>query len=135
MIAELEALIRNRAYELWEQEGRPQGRHEQHWAQAVEEVARGIVLIKAGHGAAYGPSLDLEGRHEGDEHRCYEANNPAGGAYSTVKPDPTLSMGAKIAPDHETEVEWRPIGGPRISGAHSGIGRTRRKKPKAPGSA
>ena len=36
----LEALIRNRAYELWEQEGHPKGWHELHWAQAVEEAAR-----------------------------------------------------------------------------------------------
>jgi len=30
--------IRERAYQLWEQEGRPQGRHLDHWLQAEHEV-------------------------------------------------------------------------------------------------
>ncbi|MBF0373139.1 MAG: DUF2934 domain-containing protein [Alphaproteobacteria bacterium] len=35
---ELEDRIRQRAYELWEQEGRPEGRALQHWDQAAREV-------------------------------------------------------------------------------------------------
>jgi hypothetical protein len=31
--------IRQRAYHIWEREGRPEGRHEQHWAQASREIA------------------------------------------------------------------------------------------------
>lgn len=31
--------IRERAYALWEREGRPWGRAEQHWHQAVAEIA------------------------------------------------------------------------------------------------
>ncbi len=31
-------LIRQRAYRLWEQQGRPHGRHEEHWHQAIQEV-------------------------------------------------------------------------------------------------
>ncbi len=30
--------IRERAYALWEEQGRPQGRHEEHWAQATQEL-------------------------------------------------------------------------------------------------
>ncbi|OQP85346.1 hypothetical protein BTR14_15690 [Rhizobium rhizosphaerae] len=30
--------IRARAYRLWEEEGRPQGRHDHHWQQALSEV-------------------------------------------------------------------------------------------------
>jgi len=33
-----EAAIRRRAYELWEEEGYPQGGHERHWAQAEREL-------------------------------------------------------------------------------------------------
>jgi hypothetical protein len=36
--AELEALIRQRAYELWERDGRPDGRDDAHWAEAEREV-------------------------------------------------------------------------------------------------
>ncbi len=31
-------LIRIRAYEIWEDHGRPQGCEEQHWAQAKQEI-------------------------------------------------------------------------------------------------
>jgi Protein of unknown function (DUF2934) len=30
--------IRRRAHEIWEREGRPEGRHEEHWTQARREV-------------------------------------------------------------------------------------------------
>ena len=34
---------RERAYELWEQAGRPEGRHDEFWAQAGEEVGGGAT--------------------------------------------------------------------------------------------
>ncbi|MBL6457384.1 DUF2934 domain-containing protein [Belnapia sp. T6] len=34
-----EERIRRRAHEIWEREGRPEGRHEAHWAEACREVA------------------------------------------------------------------------------------------------
>jgi hypothetical protein len=30
--------IHQRAHELWERDGRPEGRHEEHWAQACREI-------------------------------------------------------------------------------------------------
>lgn len=30
--------IRKRAHEIWEEEGRPEGRHSEHWEQAVRDV-------------------------------------------------------------------------------------------------
>ncbi|EYD78083.1 Acyl-CoA dehydrogenase [Rubellimicrobium mesophilum DSM 19309] len=38
MADDREERIRERAYRLWEQEGRPHGRHEDHWHQASQEV-------------------------------------------------------------------------------------------------
>lgn len=35
--------IRQRAYEIWEREGRPAGRHDEHWDQARRELAGGGV--------------------------------------------------------------------------------------------
>lgn len=35
---DLQALIRQRAYELWERDGRPEGRDHAHWQQAEREV-------------------------------------------------------------------------------------------------
>jgi hypothetical protein len=31
-------LIKQRAYAIWEEEGRPDGRHDDHWKQASQEV-------------------------------------------------------------------------------------------------
>ena len=45
-----EAAIRQRAYAIWEAEGRPQGREWSHWAQASEEI------LKAPMSAAVAPA-------------------------------------------------------------------------------
>jgi Protein of unknown function (DUF2934) len=39
MDADLDERIRRRAYELWEREGRPEGRALDHWRRAEAEVA------------------------------------------------------------------------------------------------
>jgi hypothetical protein len=39
MNTELEERIRNRAYEIWELEGYPDGRDGEHWHQATRELA------------------------------------------------------------------------------------------------
>jgi len=36
--SEQESQKRARAYAIWEQEGRPEGRHEKHWARAEDEL-------------------------------------------------------------------------------------------------
>jgi hypothetical protein len=43
-----EDAIRARAYQIWEEEGRPQGRHELHWQRAMEFFAsQAVVAAKA----------------------------------------------------------------------------------------
>ncbi len=39
MDQDIENRIRERAYEIWEEEGRPEGREAQHWQQAAGEIA------------------------------------------------------------------------------------------------
>lgn len=34
-----EERIRQRAYEIWEREGRPEGREQEHWTRACQEIA------------------------------------------------------------------------------------------------
>ena len=34
----IDTLIRERAYAIWEREGRPEGRERQHWEQAAREI-------------------------------------------------------------------------------------------------
>ncbi|SFB50867.1 Protein of unknown function [Rhizobium sp. NFR07] len=46
MVVDREGWITKRAYELWEEAGRPDGYHEEHWVQATKEWEAG----KAGAG-------------------------------------------------------------------------------------
>ena len=39
MTANREGRIKERAYAIWESEGRPEGRHAEHWRRAAEEIA------------------------------------------------------------------------------------------------
>ncbi|RWP80049.1 MAG: DUF2934 domain-containing protein [Mesorhizobium sp.] len=57
-----EERIRRRAHEIWEREGRPQGREREHWDQAVQEIEaegseaeRGPVVPDPTVGAASEP--------------------------------------------------------------------------------
>jgi hypothetical protein len=38
---EKEDFVRRRAYEIWEEQGRPHGLHAQHWAMAEQELEHG----------------------------------------------------------------------------------------------
>ena len=37
---DLQQRVQQRAYELWEREGRPQGREQAHWLQAQHEISK-----------------------------------------------------------------------------------------------
>lgn len=52
--------IRDRAYELWEGEGRPDGRHEEHWHQARRELDG-----EGGSAATEGAPIDVPGPDAG----------------------------------------------------------------------
>lgn len=41
--------VRNRAYAFWESEGRPDGKHEEHWRRATEEQ-KGEVHVRRREG-------------------------------------------------------------------------------------
>ena len=44
---ELESAIRARAYQIWEDEGRPHGRHELHWRRAYDAIVDLVPLTVA----------------------------------------------------------------------------------------
>lgn len=50
MDKDVEHRIRERAYEIWEDEGRPQGREAQHWQQAATEFAEAQEEARASVG-------------------------------------------------------------------------------------
>lgn len=51
-IAQQETWIRERAYAIWEQEGRPAGREHQHWYQAACEMGDSAPISLPGKKAA-----------------------------------------------------------------------------------
>ena len=55
MAEDLESRIQKRAYQIWEREGRPEGRSHDHWELAREEIAiednyRGTLRPNPSHG-------------------------------------------------------------------------------------
>jgi hypothetical protein len=50
MIADREEEIRKRAREIWESEGRPEGRDIAHWEQARAEIENGVMASVGGEG-------------------------------------------------------------------------------------
>ncbi len=50
---EREQRIRERAHALWEREGRPEGRDEEHWAQACREIDREEHAAKTSAAGSY----------------------------------------------------------------------------------
>jgi hypothetical protein len=51
---DVELELRNRAYTIWQDEGRPDGRHLEHWQQAVREIEQAKEAPKTPDDAAPG---------------------------------------------------------------------------------
>jgi hypothetical protein len=47
MDPEIERKVRERAYSIWEEEGRPQGKDRQHWERAAQLVAAELASAGA----------------------------------------------------------------------------------------
>jgi len=58
---EREEKIRERAFRIWEEEGRPHGRHAEHWRRAESEVAEERVRTHATHGRPMAPDAAAPG--------------------------------------------------------------------------
>jgi len=48
MTGDHEDAIKQRAHQIWEEEGRPEGRHEEHWMRALEEMADTPAVLPGG---------------------------------------------------------------------------------------
>jgi hypothetical protein len=69
-----EERIRDRAYALWEQEGRPQGREREHWEQAAREVQDGGAAASSATDVRQQPGpAQAEGRPSVDQRTASEA--------------------------------------------------------------
>jgi hypothetical protein len=72
--------IQERAHEIWEREGRPHGRHHEHWAQAEREIA-----AQAEPQQAAGENLKMAAAKSGNGVAKPRAKGPAKAAQSQRK--------------------------------------------------
>lgn len=52
-----EAQVAQRAYEIWEKQGRPHGKHDEHWLQATAELSNGSAPVAPPVAAAPKPAV------------------------------------------------------------------------------
>ena len=144
MTPDLEELIRHRAHEIWEQEGRPHGLHEEHWQKAAGEITQELERIKAAHTPATAEEIrhpprrgrprKAEGTMPGEEapaprkRRASKATSEYGAApgegsarSSETQPEAPRKRGRKAAGD--TQAESVPAGA-ASSGQHAAKGTT-----------
>jgi hypothetical protein len=77
--------VRQRAHEIWEREGRPEGRHEEHWKQAMDEISAEAGGMAPGGTAgtdAPGPDSGLRNPPSAIERGLQEAADALRGANS-----------------------------------------------------
>ena len=67
-----ETRIRERADAIWEREGRPEGRHMEHWAEAERQLAAEAAAQTAPE-IAFGPDAGLRTPSSGSERHLHEA--------------------------------------------------------------
>jgi hypothetical protein len=75
--------VRRRAHEIWEREGRPEGRQEEHWRQAMEETSAETGDATPGGTAgsdAPGPDAGLRTPPSAVERGLHEAADALRGA-------------------------------------------------------
>ena len=116
--------IRQRAHEIWEREGRPEGRQEDHWAQACREIAeadgRGVAVSSSSvdQDPPSPPQMPMSGVL-GGQFGGEDAANLSGGVGTT------LSQGSGAAGG-----DAGPLGGAGSAAAHHpGIGASMTESP------
>jgi len=60
----IDTLIRERAYAIWEREGRPEGRERQHWERAAREILAAGEAAKASQKAKPGKAAPKARSHK-----------------------------------------------------------------------
>lgn len=112
MTPDLEEMIRRRAHEIWEQEGRPHGRHEDHWQKAAGEITQELERIKAAHTPATAeeieaPAAPRRGRPRKAEVPTTgeESPTPRKRRASKATSEPSAALGETLAGSNETQPE------------------------------
>ncbi len=133
--------VRRRAHEIWEQEGRPEGRHEEHWRRALDEVSRTSGIEEAQMNSMREMSIDPAEPPKPRGRRTKDAATTDSAKTSSVRrpraPVPATSDGpgensdptATATPRRQRGASLRdPAGSPATEGADSAPGRARKRR-------
>ncbi|MER2536389.1 MAG: DUF2934 domain-containing protein [Rhizobiaceae bacterium] len=110
-----EERIRQRAHQLWEADGRPEGRHDHHWSQAEREIND----AEPAHGTPVAPGSAIPDVRSADPAGMPDDKRPPVANDSATAPaSPKMSGAAKPARDRsKSPVANRDTEGPRKAGA------------------
>ncbi|HEX2151464.1 MAG TPA: DUF2934 domain-containing protein [Stellaceae bacterium] len=113
MTADRNARIEERAYHLWLEEGRPHGRHDEHWHRAERELIEEEASRRAGAPVTASPDgAEAIGASEASVERAAPLRTKNGQDPIAAEPaDVSRSRGKSQAPDHPKAD--RPIAKPR----------------------
>ncbi len=92
MTNDQEDRVRQRAHEIWEREGHPQGRHDEHWRQALEELQGEGAQMDSLRGVSSDPAQDAPKR------RRKPADDAATPATRPRKPRAPAAEGSDATP-------------------------------------
>jgi hypothetical protein len=96
MAREQERRIRERAHALWEQEGKPHGRDQEHWFQAQRELDGGSKESKPkGRGRPAGAKAKSGAATTGDGSTAAKSRRAGDSGGSAVKPGKAGTAGGK----------------------------------------
>src|SRR4028118_1654513 len=101
-------MLRQRAHEIWEQEGRPHGRHEDHWQRAAGEITQELERIKSAHTQATAEEIEAHAASRRGRPRRTQSTEGAttpparrtrrsASADSALAPRPTPAAGTAVA--------------------------------------
>jgi hypothetical protein len=115
-----EERIRQRAHQLWEADGRPEGRHDHHWSQAEREIdAADPAHEGPTHGTPVAPGSAIPDVRSADPAGMPDdKRRPVADDGATAPASPKMSGAAKPARDRsKSPVANRDTEGPRKAGA------------------
>jgi Protein of unknown function (DUF2934) len=102
MTVQKEALVAKRAYEIWEQAGRPHGRDREHWLQAASEIEQTAAMVNGDAPVHASPSKVVSGDAPVHGPMPAVAKPHKATMATTAAAKPTMAPTAAIKPSNAT---------------------------------
>jgi Protein of unknown function (DUF2934) len=107
MTVQKEALVAKRAYEIWEQAGRPHGRDREHWLQATSEIEQTAAMVNGDAPVHASPNKVVSGDAPVHGPMPAVAKPHKATMATTAAAKPTMAPTAAIKPSNATTAAAR----------------------------